>query len=326
MSLRRVLAVAVSAGLLCCASAFAAPPTPTAAPAAGNATTVAPPVPMLWQVTRGENRVYLLGSFHLLLENDYPFHPDVDAAFEDAEKLIFEVHPDEVDDPAILAAAMEKVAGYAPGQSFDTVVPAATREKLEALSQMAGQDPAALRESEPWMLSLGMSVGIAQALGFKGEHGMDKRLMGRAGESGKHVAGLETLEFQLVALDSVPYEEQVKGLDQMVSDMPKAVREMQELHARWRQGDVAGLDRGMRAEMAEKTPVSYRLINTDRNKAWLPQVEARLSAPNGDDTLVVVGALHLLGKDGLVEMLRARGYDVQRICSACAPGTPDVRN
>ena len=324
MSLRRVLAVALSAGLLSCATAFAAPQT-AAAPVAGQATK-APPVPMLWQVTRGENRVYLLGSFHLLQEQDYPFHPDVDAAFKDAEKLVFEVHPDEMKDPAKLAAAMEQVAGYAPGQSFESVVPAPVRQKLEAMAQLAGQDTASLQASEPWLLSLGMSVGIAQALGYKGEYGMDHRLMALAGETGKQVAGLETLAAQLGALDATPYAEQVKGLDELVSDMPKAVKEMQELHATWRQGDVAKLDAGMRADMAEKSPVSYRLINIDRNRAWLPQVEARLSAPNGDDTLVVVGALHLIGLDGLVEMLRARGHDVQRICSDCAPGTPDVRN
>ena len=73
----------------------------------------------------------------------------------------------------------------------------------------------------------------------------------------------------------------------------------------------------MRAEMAAKSPQSYKLLDVDRNNAWLPQIEKRLTGSTSNDTLVVVGALHLLGSDGVVEKLRARGYRVERICSAC---------
>jgi hypothetical protein len=58
----------------------------------------------------------------------------------------------------------------------------------------------------------------------------------------------------------------------------------------------------------------------------LPKIEQLLAAPGTDDTLVVVGALHLLGDDGVVEKLRAKGFDVERICSACVAGTAGVAN
>jgi uncharacterized protein YbaP (TraB family) len=69
--------------------------------------------------------------------------------------------------------------------------------------------------------------------------------------------------------------------------------------------------------MRREYPQLYRRINVERNAAWLPELAARLEAPGTDDTLVVVGALHLLGDDGVVEGLRERGYTVERICSAC---------
>ncbi|MNN97850.1 TraB family protein [compost metagenome] len=62
----------------------------------------------------------------------------------------------------------------------------------------------------------------------------------------------------------------------------------------------------------------YQRINVERNDAWLAPLQQRLQAGQGS-TLVVVGALHLLGSDGVVEKLRARGYKVERICSACKP-------
>lgn len=93
---------------------------------------------------------------------------------------------------------------------------------------------------------------------------------------------------------------------------------MATLHALWRAGDAAKLDSDMRADMARKTPETYRLLDVERNDRWLPQIEARLVKEKKDNTLIVVGALHLLGSDGLVEKLKAKGYAVERICDSCA--------
>ena len=85
----------------------------------------------------------------------------------------------------------------------------------------------------------------------------------------------------------------------------------------WREGDIDGIREGMAAEIRAKYPKLYQHINVDRNDAWLPKIEQRLAAGE-DDTLLVVGALHTLGEDGIVHKLEARGYKVERICSACS--------
>jgi hypothetical protein len=92
---------------------------------------------------------------------------------------------------------------------------------------------------------------------------------------------------------------------------------MQKLHADWRAGDADALWAQMAVEMRREYPQLYKRINVERNDAWVPRIEQRLKADGSDDTLVVVGALHLLGEDGVVEKLRARGYAVERVCSAC---------
>ena len=89
------------------------------------------------------------------------------------------------------------------------------------------------------------------------------------------------------------------------------------LHAQWRAGDADGMWESLGGELQRDYPKLYRRIDVDRNLAWLPAIEQRLQGPADDDTLVVVGALHLLGPDGLVERLRAAGYEVRRICAAC---------
>lgn len=272
---------------------------------------------LLWKVSDADNSVYLLGSFHLLKQEDYPLPKEIDAAFDDAESLVFEVDPREMTAPETMAT-IQKYAAYDAGKSLSTVLPKTTHDKLGNLMSLSGGSVQALEQSEPWMVSLSLLLGITNAMGFKAELGMDRHLMARAAEAGKPTAGLETIEEQMKAMDSVSHAEQAQGLQEFLDDPKQAIQQLQDMHAWWRDGDVAKLDREMRAEMARKSPESYRLLDVERNNAWLPKVEARLKESGADDTLVVVGTLHLLGDDGLVEKLRAKGYTVERLCDGCS--------
>lgn len=301
----------------CAIAAHAASPQ-----AASQATTVAAakaaPVPLLWKVSDADNSLYLLGSFHMLKPDDYPLSRDIDAAFEDAESLLFEIDPAAMTSPDTIAK-FQKAVAYDDGRTLSEVLPAATRGKLEALLAASGSSIATVEAAEPWAVSLGLVLGVVQTLGFRQEDGLDRHFMARAEKAGKPVAGLESVDVQLAALDGAPHAEQIAGLDEFLSDPQQAVAEMRMLHASWRQADLDVLDRKFRVEMARKTPVSYKLVNVDRNDAWMRTLEQRLKSPGSDDTLAVVGTLHLLGDDGVVEKLRARGYEVERVCSACKP-------
>lgn len=306
-SAKRIPAVLLAA-LLCIAAAQADTPKPAAA-------ATKPPVPLLWKVSDADNSVYLLGSFHLLKADDYPLPKETQAAFADSESLLFELSPDALTAPDV-ASKFVAAAGYADGRNLQQVLPPATYAALDKLVASTG-GATAMQAQEPWFITMAISIGIAKRLGFQTELGLDEHLMRRAAEANKPTDGLETVDVQLAALDSTPMTEQVAGLKEFVDDPQKSVADMLELHRQWRAGDVAGLNRTMREEMIEKTPQTYRMIDVARNDAWLPKIESRLTGSKSGDTLVVVGALHLLGPDGLVEKLRAKGYKVERICSAC---------
>ena len=306
---------------LALAAAFALPahadqPKPVAPAAAAAPAAKGTERPLLWKVSDADNDVYLLGSFHLLKPDDYPMPADIDRAFDDAESLLFEVDPREMTAPETVAM-MQKYMAYDNGESLSKVLPKATLDRLATLVSASGSSVQALEQSEPWAVSLGLVIGVSQAMGFKPDLGLDRHLMDRAAKAGKPAGGLETVDDQMKAMDAVPYAEQAQGLDEFLQDPKKAMQQLQDMHAWWRAGDVERLDKDMRAEMAAKTPQSYKLLDVDRNNAWLPQIEKRLTGSKSDDTLVVVGALHLLGADGLVEKLKAKGYKVERVCEAC---------
>jgi hypothetical protein len=166
-------------------------------------------------------------------------------------------------------------------------------------------------------VNLALVLSVSQALGFRPELGMDRQLMERTAKAGKPAAGLETIDAQLQAMDSIPYAEQSQGIDEFLADPQKAIHQLNDMHAWWRAGDVEKLDSGMRADMAGKTPESYRLLDVQRNLNWLPNIQSRLDGVKSGNTLIVVGALHLLGNDGLLELLRGKGYKVERVCDRC---------
>ena len=283
---------------------------PVAAPVAK-----APPKPLLWKVSDQDNTVYLLGSFHLLKTDDYPVSSDIEQAFAEAESVVFEVPPAELKDPA-LAEKMRAMANFNDGSNLSQVLPADVHAKM---GQVLGKDAVAQMEAiEPWFINLGLLIGISQQMGFKAEQGLDLHIARMAEAVNKPVSGLETADQQLAVLDATPMDEQIAGLRDFFNKPGEVPKLLNETHEAWRSADMAKLNSLVIDEVRKETPVTYRIINVERNDAWVPKLQQMLDGvAEGSDTLVVVGAMHLIGEDGVVEKLRAKGYQVERICSAC---------
>lgn len=292
-----------------------------AAPAKPAATA---PVPLLWKACDIDNCLYLLGSFHLLKSSDYPLSKDVDAAFADAEKLVFEVPPSEMESPAMyqqmMAAAVRR-----DGTALRSDLSPALNARLDAWlkaneSALAKQSmqPAMFQMLKPWFAALIISTTGMAKMGMQPQLGLDRHFMEAAAKAGKPVGGLETAAGQIALLAGMTPEEQKQMLADALDSLDNDGAGTRKLHDAWRRGDAETLVTGTIDEMRKQYPRLYQAINVDRNDAWMPQLEKRLAAPGDHDHMVVVGAMHLLGPDGLVEKLRAKGYKVERVCSACS--------
>ena len=283
------------------------------------------PVPLLWKVSENgkDNEVYLLGSFHLLKPDDYPLSKDVDDAFADAESIVFELPPEEMASPT-LAIQMGQAALRLDGTQLNSELPPQTVAKLDAWLaanaaelQRTGLTSQVLQMFEPWFVALTVTIVEMKKSGLDEKLGLDAHFSAQAQTAGKPTSGFETGAQQIAFLDGMDKKEQVQFIDEALTESEEGKGELEKLHTAWRNGDAAALWDGMAADMRRQYPALYKRINVERNDAWVPKIEQRLKQPGSDDTLVVVGALHLLGSDGVVEKLRAKGYDVERICSAC---------
>lgn len=282
-----------------------------------------PPVPLLWKVSDADNSVYLLGSFHMLTADDYPLSPDVDAAFADAEAVVFEMPPEEIGSPQ-LGLLMAQSALRRDGTPLRDDLPPEVAAALETWMAANGDalgtaklPPEALQRFKPWFVGLLVTMVEAGKQGLDPKLGLDAHLASAAKTAGKPTAGFESGNEQIAFLDGMGKAEQVQLLAEALKEARQGQTELRAIHAAWRSGDAGLLTRRMAADMKRDYPALYQRINVARNDAWLPKLEQRLRDGGSDDTLVVVGALHLLGRDGVVEKLRAKGYTVERICSAC---------
>ena len=280
-------------------------------------TLAAPPVPLLWKVSDADNSIYLLGSFHLLGKDDYPLSADVDAAFADAEALAFELSPQEANSPQLPLQMTQAARRSRPGSSLEQDLGPALWQRLQAHAS-ANQLPLPMLEQfDPWFTALTISLLEMGKMGLDPRLGLDRHFMDQAAAAGKPATGLEAASEQIAVLAGMGMAEQRQMLAEALEQAEAGPGELRELHALWRAGDAATLWNRMAVEMKRDYPALYAKINVARNDAWLPKLRARLDAAGDDDTLVVVGALHRLGPDGLVEKLRAKGYRVERVCAAC---------
>ncbi len=289
-----------------------------------------PPVPLMWKVSDADadNDLYLLGSFHMLRPGDYPLSKDVDAAFDDAEALAFELSPQELLSPQ-LGLSMGQAAMRTDGRPLNSELPEATIARLDAWTAANGRELQRMSMSaemlqmfEPWFVGLMISITEMNKQGLDPQLGLDMHLIGRAGKASKPMSGLEKGSEQIAVFDDMSKSEQLQFINESLNDAVDAKAEIEKLHAAWRRGDQDALWNGMATDMRREYPQLYRRVNVARNDAWVPKLQRMLDDETTDDTLVVVGALHLLGEDGVVEKLRAKGYKVERVCSACAGNKP----
>lgn len=297
---------------LLAAASVPAPAQPARA-SAGTATAAqAVPVPIMWKVTgKGDASMYLMGSFHLLYPQDYPLAASTGKAFDAVQRVVFELSPQDMESPA-MASTLVQAALRTDGSRLRQDLDAANWTRLQAYARAHALPLEQMEGMKAWFVGLTISIGQMQRMGLDPALGLDRHFMQRAATAGKPVSGLEDVQTQVQALAGMSQDEQRQMLVEALDQADRGDEEVRRLHDAWRRGDDAMLWTEMAVQMRRQYPALYKRINTDRNNAWVPKLEQYLQAGQGG-TLVVVGTLHLLGEDGVVEKLRSKGYKVERV-------------
>jgi uncharacterized protein len=262
----------------------------------------------MWKATGRQGVVYLVGSVHLLTKDFYPLNAAMDAAYKDSDLLVEEVDMADMLAPGAQMTLLSR--GLLSGeQSLEKVLTPSTYALLSKRLADVGAPIEALKRMKPWMIALTLEAMEWQKAGFDADLGLDKHFYDQATGDGKPVQGLETIEYQIARFDDMPMELQDHLLAETIKGIDTEQANMSKLMDAWRSGDAPSVERIVLKDL-QSEPQLYQRLLVERNRNWLPKLDALFSRKG--HALVVVGAAHLVGPDGLLAMLKSKGYTVEQ--------------
>lgn len=263
----------------------------------------------LWRVSRGDHVLYILGSVHVLRAADYPLPAAMEDVLRNSDTLVEEIDLAHFDAESA-SLEMMRAGSYPQGESLKSSLTPSVYQKVADGARKLGLDATQLDAFRPWFASITVEEAQLQKAGFDPAEGVDQHFAAEAEAQHKQIMGLEDPEYQIGLMAKLPDNLQQDMLLQSLSEAASLDTELRVLLDAWRDGDVAALEKILKEDFGDY-PEVYRTVVADRNRAWTPRLEALLK----DDRryFVVVGALHLVGPDGLLARFQKDGYTVEQL-------------
>jgi uncharacterized protein YbaP (TraB family) len=269
---------------------------------------VAHPV-TLWRVAGASNTVFLLGSIHLLRAGDHPLPGVIDDAYAEAEIVVMELDMDDID-PVHTQAAFNQAGVMADGTTLRELMGEDHYREAQLAASAIDIPLELLDRSEPWLAAMTVELMLLYRIGFDPMLGVEMTMTTRALADGKPIEGLETVAEQLRFLDELPIAAQREMLLQTLQQGADFEMSVDMLVEAWRNGDTATLERELLSGIAAQEELHDALI-VQRNRRWASTIGTWLD--DEQDYLVVVGALHLVGVDGVPALLDRAGFEIQQL-------------
>ena len=264
----------------------------------------------VWTVSDDDSTLYLIGSMHLLPDEAYPLPVAMTRAYEQAERLVFEADLAALQSPAVQLSLLSKAQNLDGPPLREQLGPDLHRDFL-ALVREYELPVISFEAMHPWFASLSLELANYQRAGFRPDRGVDQHFHNLALADGKPRQGLESVDAHMALLTGMSGDDNgVAMLAATVAQLSDKPDMAQALYTAWRDGDVATMQ-ALVAPLRRDSPDAYAHLLTNRNAAWMPKLQALLAGD--EDVAAVVGALHLVGEGGLVDLfLKAGQVPVQQ--------------
>ncbi len=257
----------------------------------------------VWKVSGPKGgTLYLGGSMHALRGTDYPLPAAYNRAFDASDRLVFETEPGAFPK---LEKRRDKVGLYPSGDSLKNHIDPRTYDYLRRFFARLGTPEAEFTKFRPWYLALQMR--LPGKSGLSSSLGVDSYLGSRARANRKAISGLESAREHLDVFSGLSDRQ---GEAILLVELIKSQEgpQLDGMVAQWRHGEVDAIERDSKKSLADFPAFAERIID-QRNRNWMPKIERALASHH--TYFVVVGAAHLGGPNGLLALLRARGYRVE---------------
>jgi uncharacterized protein YbaP (TraB family) len=259
--------------------------------------------PATWTIRDADSTILLFGSVHLLPDGLNWRPAALDAALAEADDLWFETQTEGGE-----GRMATRALGLLPvGESLSVKLSADGRARLERVSSGVGLSPAAVDGLRPWLADVTLSVAMLIRDGARAEAGVEAVLADAAPGAGRRY--FETPWEQITFLAEAPEADQLAALEDTLRQLDEEPELFTRLVRAWLAGDQAAIDSLGVGPLRSLSPVLYERLIAGRNRRWTERILERLAGSG--TTVIVVGAGHLTGPDGVPALLRARGVTVE---------------
>ena len=264
----------------------------------------------LWKAQSKTNTVYLLGSVHFMKKDVYPLSKRIEESFDVSDVVVVEADVNNMGQIDVMELA--GTALYPENDSLGNHVSKDTYELVKKELGDAGVPLLLIDKQKPWFLALTITSLKFLQLGFDPSYGIDAYFLRKASGT-KSVQELESVDFQMKLLSGFSDKEQETFLVYTLRDLALLDKELDKLMRAWETGDTNTMESiAMKSVSKDKDMLSvYEKLIFDRNRNMVSKIEHFLKTKK--TYFVIVGAGHLIGNQGIIALLRQKGYLVEQL-------------
>jgi uncharacterized protein YbaP (TraB family) len=263
----------------------------------------------VWSVRSGDNVIYLGGTVHLLRPGDYPLPDEFEEAYQASSELYFETDIAAMGDLSVQAQMLQQLT-YSDERSLRTVLSDEAYTALSAYTQTAGLPIVMLEKFKPGLLISTLQILVFQSMGFTPQ-GVDAFFHTRAVADGKAEGQLETVQEQIGFIAAMGEGNDSEFILLSLKDLTETGNVIDGMIGAWRSGDAQGLSELFVEDMKVEAPALYDTLLLERNLKWIPRINRMLQ--DADTEFVLVGAAHIVGENGLLDLLSQEGYEINQL-------------
>lgn len=259
---------------------------------------------LLWKISGNglKQPSYVFGTMHIICQADFYMPDSAKKAVDRVNQLVFEI---DLDDASMMQQIMAGKNMNGNTRMSDLMKPAQYDSLGRFLKDSLEMEIADYTRTKPLLLGGVLLQNILRC--ETASYELNFLMM--AMQNGKKINGLETVQEQAGFIDSIPYKKQAEMLLQAMREFSKSKKELRELVDLYKAQDVQALQAGFEEKdggFGDFQP----LLLSDRNKRWIPQLEKYMKT---EPAFIAVGAGHLGGKEGVLQLLRDKGYVVEPV-------------
>ncbi|MCD4792119.1 MAG: TraB/GumN family protein [Bacteroidales bacterium] len=270
----------------------------------------------LWELENSQNKVYLLGSLHLLPEDVYPLDERISNSFKASDILVVEA--DITKNPEEVQKLIAQEAFFKDGNNLKKVLSEEMYSSLSSEFKGLGVDIEKLNNFKPWFVTMNLGALRSSKIDVKPGAGIDVHFLNSANERDMKILELESVALQLELHSSQSINSQIDNLQYLLEESNQNEQYLKMLEA-WKIGNENELNNLSRIEMKEAgkkftgVKEQYEKMFIERDEAMLDKITSYLNDDTGKTYFIIVGIFHLVGEDGLIKMLEAKGYKTKQL-------------